>query len=180
MSMSMLLVRRLILNSFTDTIDWLPDLFLALLCEMRGWSWNSQLLPRWRVHIALWDAYFYFTTNIADLIHPDRAPKSCLASIIAAVWRDRSLAAINRSLNSRWLLVLVLLSVRLHSLDDGRIIIIGMIRRLQDQTLYDVDSCQWWLTCLSYYNYLLITYLGNAMIRSKGPEIAYWSSIAAS
>jgi hypothetical protein len=168
MSISLLHVRCLISDSITNPIDWLPDLFLALFSEMRRWSWRSQLLSRWWIYLALYNAHFNFTTNIAALINPRWAPLRCGFSVIPTVWRDRGLT-INRPLDSRCLLVL--LRVRLDSLDGRGIILIGS-HGLHDKTLCDVDSCPRWLTCLCYNNYSAITYLGIAMIRSKGPEIA--------
>jgi hypothetical protein len=176
MSISLLHVRCLISDSITNPIDWLPDLFLALFSEMRRWSRKTQLLSRWWIYLALYNAHFDFTTNIPALINPRWDPLRCRLPVIPTVWRDRGLA-IDRSLDSRGLLVL--LRVRLDSLDGRGIILIGS-HGLHDKTLCDVDSCPRWLTCLCYNNYSAITYLGIAMIRSTGPKIACWSSSASS
>jgi hypothetical protein len=168
MSISLLHIRCLISDSITDSIDWLPDLFLALFSEMRSWSWKTQLLYRWWIYLALYNANFNFTTNIAGLINPGWSPLRCRFSVIPTVWWQRCLT-INRSFNFLWLLVL--LRVRLPSFDGRGIIMIGS-HRFHDKTLCDVDPCSRWLASLCYNNYSIITYLGIAMIRSKGPEIA--------
>jgi hypothetical protein len=174
MSISLLQIRCLISDSIADPIDCLPDLFLALFSEMRSWSWKTQLLSRWWIYLALCNGNFNFTTNIAGLINPRGYPLRCRFSVIPTVWWHRGLT-INRSFNFWWLLVLF--RVRLPSFDGRGIILIGR-HGFHDKTVCDVDPCSRWLASLCYNNYSMMTYLGIAMIRSKGPEIAClsWSA----